>query len=169
MRFPTVLRTVLTRKPTLVAALGVGAVGIVGGGALALQADGSQAAATSAKPAPSCAPSKAKGHEHHVAVGKVTAVSAGSITIQGVGGKSQTFAISARTKVRGPGKTSLDYGAVKVGDYVAVAKGGKPKGSATPAPGGASTATATGIRDYGAHPPKAKPHPQIKPKPCPSP
>jgi hypothetical protein len=155
------LRSFLTRKPTLVAVAGVGALGLLGGGALALDAAHSQAVAAatpppspSSSPSPGCPPHKdrAKGE---ASPGKVTAIDAGSITIEGRDGKAMKFTIDAGTRVRGPKKAPLELKDVHVGDYVAVLHG---KTDAT---------TARGIRDFGATPPKrAEGRPA---KPCPSP
>jgi hypothetical protein len=159
MNIPTGLKTFLTRKPTLVAAIGVGALGLVGGTALALQNDHSQATAapapsTSPSTSPSCAPSGAAKAKRVLALGKVTAIDSSSITLQGAGGKSQTFAMSANTRVRGPKKAQLTLADVHVGDYVAVAHG--------------NSKNAVGILDRGTTPPRAKAGAATA-KPCPSP
>jgi hypothetical protein len=157
MNIPTGLKTFLTRKPTLVAAIGVGALGLVGGTALALQNDHSQATAApapSTSPSPSCAPSGAAKAKRVLALGKVTAIDSSSITLQGAGGKSQTFAMSANTRVRGPKKAQLTLADVHVGDYVAVAHG--------------NSKNAADILDRGTTPPRAKAGAATA-KPCPSP
>ena len=155
MNIPTGLKTFLTRKPTLVAAIGVGALGLLGGTALALQNDHSQATAAPApSTSPSCAPSGAAKAKRVLALGKVTAIDSSSITLQGAGGQSQTFAITANTGVRGPKKAQLTLADVHVGDYVAVAHG--------------NSKNAVGILDRGTTPPRAKAGAATA-KPCPSP
>ena len=157
MNVPNGLKTFLTRKPTLVAAIGVGALGLVGGTALAVHSDqrpATAAAAPNATPSPSCAPSGGARAKRVLAPGKVTAIDSSSITLQGPGGKSQTFALTASTKVRGPKKAQLTLADVHVGDYVAVAHG--------------TSKNAVGILDRGATPPHAKAG-AATPRPCPSP